>query len=295
MLPFRSLLMALAVPALWGLGFVVAKAAMAHFPPILLMALRFTLTALVTVWFMPVPRGQLRALCAIAFIAAAIQYSLTFTGLKGLDAGLAALIVQLEVPFLVLLGALVLGERPSLRKWAGIGLAFCGVALIAWNSGFSGGIVPMVLVIGGAFSWAVGQILVRRLPPISGASLTAWIAVFATPQLYLMSAIFETGQVQAISEAGWPIWAAVAYLGLAMTALAYFLWYSLIRAHHVSMVAPYLLLLPVFSLVGGVVFLGETLSLWRLAGGAVVIAGVALISLERPRRAKPVAIPPVSG
>ena len=73
----------------------------------------------------------MKNLCLIAFISAAIQYSLTFTGLVGIDASIAALVVQLEVPFLVLLGAVLLKEQPGLRKWFGIGVAFIGVALIA--------------------------------------------------------------------------------------------------------------------------------------------------------------------
>ena len=100
--------MALTVPLVWGMGLVFAKGAIDHFPPILLMALRFTLTASVLVWFVPIPKKHLISLFGIAIIAAAIQYSLTFTGLKGLDAGITALVVQLEVPFLVILGIIFL-------------------------------------------------------------------------------------------------------------------------------------------------------------------------------------------
>jgi O-acetylserine/cysteine efflux transporter len=114
-----EILMALMVPLVWGMGFVFAKGAINHFPPILLMAFRFALTAMVLVWFVPVPYGNLKNIFNVAIVAAAIQYSLTFTGLAGLEAGLASLVVQLEVPFLVLLGALVLKENPGLQKWAG--------------------------------------------------------------------------------------------------------------------------------------------------------------------------------
>lgn len=279
----REILMALAVPLIWGMGFVVAKAALAHFPPILLMALRFSVTAMATVWFAKIPRGHLWPLFWIAVVAAAVQYSLTFTGLKYLDAGLAALVVQLEVPFLVLLGALILKEKPTARKWLGIGVAFVGVGLIAGQIEFGGHWVAVLMVIGGAFTWALGQVFIRRLKDISGASVTAWIAVFASVQLFAMSAIFETGQKQALVEAGWVVWGAVAYLGLVMTALGYFLWNTLIRAHDVGRVAPFLLLLPVCSVAGGVFFLGEDLSMGRLLGGAVVICGVALITFEKQR------------
>lgn len=284
---WRDKVLAILVALVWGMGFVVAKSAMDHFPPILLMAFRFALTAMALVWFAPFPTGNLRRLFLIALIAAGIQYSLTFTGLKGLEAGIAALVVQLEVPFLVLLGAIILKERPTLQKWFGILVAFLGVGVIAEQVEFAGQWVSMLLVIGGAFTWAFGQVLVRRIPDISGLTVTAWIAVFATPQLFVMSALFETGQIDAIQQSTPKVWWAVIYLGMVMTAFGYFLWNTLIRTYDVGRVAPFLLLLPLFSVLGGIAFLEETMTLSKLLGGAIVLAGIALITLERAPRQGP--------
>ncbi len=72
-LPKLEILMAVMVPLVWGMGFVFAKAAIAQFPPILLMALRFAVTAMALVWFTKIPIGNLRRLFFIAMIGAAIQ------------------------------------------------------------------------------------------------------------------------------------------------------------------------------------------------------------------------------
>ena len=277
-------LLGILVAALWGMGLVFAKAAIVHFPPILLMALRFSVTALVLVWFVRPPLGHLWALAGIAFVASAVQYSLTFTGLKWLDAGVAALIVQLEVPFLTLLGAIVLGEKTGTRKWIGIAVAFLGVYYIAGEPQIAADMRAVFLVIGGAATWAIGQVMIRRLHDIDGLTLTAWIAVMAAPQLFAMSAIFETGQVEAIRGADWIVWAAVLYLGLVMTALGYGIWYTLVRRNPVSLIAPFLLLLPIFTIFGGIVFLGERLTQTTVLGGAIVLAGVAVIVIEPRRR-----------
>ncbi|MFT5276149.1 MAG: O-acetylserine/cysteine efflux transporter, partial [Saprospiraceae bacterium] len=76
---------AITVAVLWGMGFIVAKAGMDHFSPILLMALRFTVTALCLVWFFRPPAKLLKQLFFIALISATLQYSLTFTGVSGID------------------------------------------------------------------------------------------------------------------------------------------------------------------------------------------------------------------
>ena len=275
-----EILMALMVPLVWGMGFVFAKGAINHFPPILLMAFRFALTAMVLVWFVPVPYGNLKNIFNVAIVAAAIQYSLTFTGLAGLEAGLASLVVQLEVPFLVLLGALVLKENPGLQKWAGIIISFLGVVLMTQQDSLNGSLGSVCLVVAGCFVWACGQVMIRKLKDIGGLQVTAWVAVFATPQLFIMSAIFESGQITAIQNANDMVWLTVIYLGLVMTCLGYYLWNTLIRRHDVGTVAPFLLLLTLFSLIGGMLFLGEEPTADKLLGGVVILLGVAIITIR---------------
>ena len=120
-----DILLAIAVAVIWGMGFVFAKAAIDHFPPILLMALRFTLTAVALVWFVRPPWRLQHRLFWIALVSAAIQYSLTFTGLKGLDASTASLIIQLEVPFGALLAWIFFQDR--LLYTPRIGMRYCGL------------------------------------------------------------------------------------------------------------------------------------------------------------------------
>ena len=216
----------------------------------------------------------------IAIVAAAIQYSLTFTGVKGLEAGLASIIVQLEVPFLVILGALLLREKPGFKKWIGIAISFVGVAIMSQQDELSGSFISIALVLSGCFAWALGQVMIRKLKDVSGLQVTAWIAVFAAPQLFFMSAIFENGQVEAIRTANPLVWWTVLYLGLIMTCRGYYFWNTLIRHHDVSKAATFLLLLPVFSVLGGNVFLGETITLEKFYGGATVLLGIGVIMLK---------------
>lgn len=133
--------------AIWGMGVVIAKSALTDFPPILLMFLRFMLPALILVWFVDFPRGSLQKLLILSTLGGAAQYSLTFTGLKGLDASVTALLLQLEVPLLVLVGAVALKERPGLSRCLGIALAFSGVAVIAGEPHLSGAYASMLLVV----------------------------------------------------------------------------------------------------------------------------------------------------
>ena len=280
------LLMALSVAMIFGLGFTFSKAALGEFPPIFLMALRFSLTALVLVWLFRPPVGFLLRICAIAFISATLQYSLTFTGLKDVYASTAILIVQLEVPFAALLAAIFLADPLGWRRAMGMALAFVGIGLIVGEPRLQNAYVPVLLIIGGAFTWSVGQVMIKTLAGrVPAFLLVTWVAVFAGPQLFVVSFLFEEGQMAAALNAGWTSWATVLYLGLVMNALGYACWYHLLGLYPVNNVMPFMLVVPVTTVVGGVLILGEELSLHVIGGGPIVIFGVAIIVFRRPRQA----------
>lgn len=273
--------MAVAVAVIWGMGFIIAKAAMSHFSPILLMALRFTLTAFCLIWFFRPPISLFKNLFWISLVSAAIQYSLTFNGVNGIDASTAGLLVQLEVPFGLIMAWLFLGDRISIKQVIGIIVAFLGAVLIIGEPKLSGDLVYAFMVIGGAFTWSVGQIMIKKLGNVGGFMLITGVAIFAAPQLFIASWLFESDQIQQIQTANLPAWAAVAYLGLIMTALGYALWYRLLGLYTVNQVMPFLLLLPVTSVIGGIIFLGESLTVKITIGGLMALAGVALITIQR--------------
>ncbi len=275
-----DVLLAISVAIIWGMGFVIAKAAMTHFSPILLMALRFTLTALCLVWFTRPPASLLKPLFWISLISAALQYSLTFNGLRGIDASTAALLVQLEVPFGLLLAWVAFGDRISLKQGLGVIVAFCGALLIIGEPRLSGDLVYAFLVISGAFTWAIGQIMIKRLGNLGGFRLISGVAMFAAPQLYIASFLLESEQLHQIETASMDAWGAVVYLGLVMTAFAYAIWYRLLGLYNVNQVMPFLLLLPVSSVLGGIFFLGESLTTKIALGGCFAIAGVAMITIR---------------
>jgi O-acetylserine/cysteine efflux transporter len=276
-----DILIAIAVAVIWGMGFVIAKAGMAHFSPILLMALRFSLTAACLLCFFRPPPGILKQLFWISLISAALQYSLTFNGVRGIDASTAALLVQLEVPFGLILAWMIFGERIRPLQALGIFISFSGVLLIIGEPRLAGELIYAFMVIGGAFTWAVGQIMIKKLGNLGGFRLLTGVAMFAAPQLFIASWLFENDQFQQMATASISAWGAVIYLGLVMTALGYGLWYRLLGHYSVNQVMPFLLLLPVTSVFGGIFFLGESLTLEIALGGCLAITGVAMITIQR--------------
>jgi O-acetylserine/cysteine efflux transporter len=131
--------------------------------------------------------------------------------------------------------------------------------------------------------------MIKRLGNLGGFRLISAIALFASPQLFVASFLLEQDQLQQIQTASVGAWSAVAYLVVIMTALAYGLWYRLLGHYSVNQVMPFLLLLPVTSVIGGIFFLGESLTIKIAAGGCLAIIGVAMITIQRLPRHQRVA------
>jgi O-acetylserine/cysteine efflux transporter len=283
-----DLLAFLAVMLVWGGNFAVAKTGLAELPPILLVALRFMLVAALLLPWVRVPRGRLGGIALVSFVLGCLHFSLMFTGLSGIDASAAAISIQLQVPFAALLAALVFGERLGWRRPLGMLIAFAGVAVIAGEPRIAGAYLSLGLVIAAALVWAVANVLVKRLRHVTGTQLNAYMAAFAVPQLLAASLVLEGGQWTALGAADWGVVVLVLiYQAVVVVALGYGLWYALLGRYDVNIAMPFTLLVPLFGVLSGVIFLGEPVTARLLLGGAMTVAGVGIVTLRRPAAAGP--------
>ena len=282
----KQILLALIVPITWGLGFTLAKIGMEQFSALLIMSIRFGIAGLVLVWFTKPPWGHMREIFVVALIGSTIQYGLTYNGLKGIDASTAAILVQLEGPILALMGTILLKEKLGLTRALGMGFAFLGVFIIAGEPRLDGHIDSVILLVAGSTVWAVAQIMISRLKGLSGITILAWVAIMATPQMLIASLIIEDGQWQAITTASLVDWSIIFYLAFIMTVVGYSVWYHLLSSVDVSKVSPFLMLLPITSIIAGMVLLDEKLTLSMIIGGLMIMTGVAstLINWSWPKK-----------
>src|ERR1700754_724241 len=117
-------LLACFVAVLWGGNFLAIHVSLEHFPPLFLAALRFAVLAIPTVLLVPLPRVPLRLLLAYGIGFGVVQFVFLFIAMDiGRPPGLASLVLEASAPFTVVLGALLLRERLSVRQMLGIGLA----------------------------------------------------------------------------------------------------------------------------------------------------------------------------
>ena len=281
---FRDILIAISVPILLGFGFVIAKPAMQHFPPYLLMGLRFTIPALILVWWFPMPKGLFLDLFKVSFIGSTLQYGLTYNGLNIIDASSAVLLVQLEVPFGILIAFFLLKEIPRIKNLIGLVIAFIGVFILTGAPNLEGKYFGVLLTLSGAFTWSLGAVMAKALSKKIGAfALMTWLCVFSGPLLILISTIVNGNPIQYILSANFYSWITVIYLGFIMQPIAYGAWYYVLRKHPVNKIMPVLLLLPVTGLLTAIFLLGEEPAKQVFLGGAIILFGVGMILFSKPK------------
>jgi O-acetylserine/cysteine efflux transporter len=268
---------ALLVPFFWGVQFVTTKVGVEVIPPLLFGALRFAAVAVLLVPFTGrTARREVVAAAIISVFFGGLGFGLYFAGLHLGPASLAAVVAQLMTPFTVLLAWPLASERPSARVLVGIMVAFGGVALALLKPGQGLYLTAALLTGGGAAAQGVGTVLVKRLGPLEPLRLLAWLSLFAAPQLFLASAMFEHGQIAALRHAPVGAWLSLGYATLFGTVAAFGLWFWLAGRLSLARIAPFALLQTVVAIAASALFLNEQVTMSLIGGAVVCVVGVVL-------------------
>ncbi len=197
-----------------------------------------------------------------------------------LDAGTGALILFGMVQITMFAGALLAKERVPARRWLGSCLAFLGlVYLFAPGSGANGSLGHAGLMAMAGIGWGMYSLSARGATDPLGA--TAWNFILAVPVAFL---VFTLVPASPDAPSAAPAGLLLAMVSGAITSgLGYALWYSVLPSLGAARGGVAQLTVPVIALLGGMVFLGEVLTLRFLLSSALVLGGVAF-ALRSPRQ-----------
>jgi O-acetylserine/cysteine efflux transporter len=276
-LPIRHILLALLTVTIWGCNFVAIKLALHDLPPLLLCALRFLFVSLPLAFFLPRPAVSWRQLLTYGLSMFGLQFGFMFLGMKlGVSAGLASVMLQLQVFVTLALSAVFLRERVSFPQIAGTLIAVAGFAVVALHSGGDVSLVGLACVLLAACSWAYGNFMSRRLGQVNPLALVVWGGLIVPLPMGLASLAFEGPSriLDSLTHTGMPALLALAFIVYVSTHVGYSLWSWLLARHAASAITPFALLVPVFGMLSSALLLGEPLPGWKLQAAGLVLAGL---------------------
>lgn len=284
----RDIFAAALVSAIWGLAFVATKIGLESFSASQLTVLRF-LIACTPVLFVPRPQISWGLLMLIGLTLFTGQFLLLFFAFKaGIAAGLASVTQQTQAFFTVMLAAAFLREIPTSRQTAGMIVAFAGLFLIGLTVGVDLPLLALGLALASAFSWAIGNILVKRVGAVQMFPLMVWLSLVPPLPALMVSLYFDANQsfIDALAGASWSSIAAAIYLGAIATIFAYMIWGDLLNRYSAAMVTPFALIAPCVGVIASSIVFGEVFGPVRYSGMALILFGLAIIVLPDRQSAR---------
>ncbi|SCE87354.1 Permease of the drug/metabolite transporter (DMT) superfamily [Micromonospora coriariae] len=286
---------------LWGSTYLGIRIAVETLPPLTSAALRFVVAGAVLAVVLRLRRGpgalrvERRQLASAALIGALLLAGgnglvvLAESGPPGvaLPSGIAALLVA-TVPLLVVLLRSAAGDRPPVWTFAGVTLGFVGLVLLVLPAGGSDA-VPLVgalTVVAGAVSWSVGSFLSGKIR-MPADPFVATVYEMVAGALVLAVVAVGRGELRDFhpAEVSTRSWLALGYLMVAGSLVAFTAYVWLLHNAPISLVSTYAYVNPAVAVALGALLVAEPVTPQVLLGGAVIVAGVALVvTMERPRR-----------
>ena len=287
-LSWRDAALALAIVFVWGTNFVVIRVGLNALPPLFFATLRFVFVFAPVALFLRKPKVAWSNLALYGVCIGLFQFGLLFIAMKGhISPGLASLVIQMQVFFTIALAMIRTGEKLRPHQMAAFALAIAGMGVIAAHNGQGTSILGVALVLLAAMGWALGNQASREAGKVNMLAYVVWAALFSVPPLLILSLLMEgpTAILDGIHRATPITWAAVLWQSAGNTMFGYACWGWLLSRYPAATVAPMSLLVPVFGFAASATILGEPLPLWKIGATLLIMAGLAVNLLWRPRKA----------
>jgi len=287
-LPPEGLLLLAALSLFWGLNWTVMKVVLTEMPPLYFRAccLLFGGAGLLAYAAargdaVRVPAGGWPRLCVLSLFNIVGWNVFAIYGVLLLPSGRAALLGYTMPLWGSILSVWILGERINARRVIALFLGIAGIVALMGAS-FEGMLqapLGVACMLGAAWSWALGIVLLKRLPiAMPTTALTGWILLIGSVPLLGFAVPLETSRLHALSF--WPAFG-LAYNVFIAFMFCYLAWNRIVLMVPVAVSSLSSLTIPLIGVLAGVVFLGESLG-WREGiAAALILAAVGTVSLQR--------------
>ena len=276
---------------LWSSAFPITRYVLQYYSPVTIMLLRFAAATVTLIIIgklrkirLPAPKDiPLFALCGLSGV---FIYSYLFnTGSVTVVSGVSSFIITSSPVFTLIIARVFLKEKAKPVCWVGVGVSFIGLAAVTLSQTteftFNFGVILLIFA---AIASGVWTNVVRKLStkkPLTEASAKPYNALEITTYTILSGTvgmlIFIPSAVREIPDSMLTVNIFVIFLGIFPSALGYLTFgYALSNAEKVAHITVFLYLVPFFSALIAYFWLGETLTIYALIGGIIIIVGMVI-------------------
>lgn len=271
--------LAVLITAIWGVNFSVIKLGLATVDPFILAGIRFSLCALPAIFFIRKPDVPWRYIIGYGLVFGIGLWGVVNLGIKaGLSAGIASLVLQFSAFFTILLGGWVFKEALTRFQVLGMLIALAGLLCIIMISDGSVSLPGVLLVLVGAASWSVANIINKKASTKDVFGFLVWSSAFAPIPLFALDYAVNgsAGYTTLVNQVDTTAVLSILFQVYPNTLFAYWIWNSLLKTYPVSTVAPLSLLVPIFGMIGSVFVFNESVPLSKVLAVVLIVLGLAV-------------------
>jgi drug/metabolite transporter (DMT)-like permease len=286
----KSWILLFLLAAMWGGSFLLIRLSVDNFGPVPLTTTRSLIAALALIPLV-IMKGKFAEfmqfwphLLVLGLISVALPFSMISVSTQYTTAGFASILNALTPIFSTLIAWLWLKDALTPAAMIGIAMGFLGVSVMVLDSetiSASYSLLPVLAGLGATFFYGLtGNYSLRYVKGITPLVVSTGCQVFSS--LLLLPVAIMQWPDEPIPPAGW---AYASILGIVCTGIAFMIYFHLLKTVGVARTVIVTYLVPVFAMLWGVLFIGETITLKMLAGAGLILTGIGLTTY-RPKPAQ---------
>lgn len=273
----------LCVVLLWSGNFIFIKFVLKEFDVFTALFYRLLLVFLILFPFVKKPeKKDFLFLLLTSIVLVPGHYGLLFLSLKHTQSvGAISVVIQLAIPFSILLSWIIFADSPGKMRLTGLSIAFVGIIAMFYEPSSFKNITALLIGTASAFCLGLYFILVKKLKNLSSLSIITYTSLFGLPFLYIIMLFNDESLFSILEIKDKMSWFSFLYTVIAGSILGHGLWAWLVKWQSISLISPFLLSVPMFAVFLSAIVFKETITIEFLLTASIIILGIFLVFMAK--------------
>lgn len=286
---FYTLFLIFFVVVLWAGNFVSISFLVKEIDSYTALTLRFIAVSLILIRFLikiPSKRDFIYLFLATLFIVPG-HFGLLFLSIsKTKSLGGISVLIQLSIPFSILFSWLFYKDRPDMLKIVGLIISFVGIVLLLYEPSMFENQAAFLIAIFSALFLGLYFVTIKKIKNISGIGIIAWSSFLGIPMMYIMMGLNGSSFDVLYNINSSLTYYSFFYTVIAGSILGHGIWAYLVKTEDISFISPFLLLVPMITLLLSLFILDEKVGVYFIVNATIIIFGIFLVFLSSNKKLK---------
>lgn len=279
---FKDLLLIIFVMILWGANFSFIKIGLYELDSLVLAALRFLLCSIPLIFFVKKPSSSQKILLIYSFLFGFGLWGISNYAIQnGAPPGITSLILQFSPLFTIILSFFYLKSKINKNQTFGLFISFFGLVFLILFRNDNISILNISYILLSAFCWSICNIIIKKFQPENMFSFIVWTSLYSSIILFIMVSFKDIELIFDIkNHININLISSLVSQSYITTLFGYWAWNNLIKKYEPHIIAPFSLLVPVFSILISYILFKDNISIYLTISIILILSGLVVFSID---------------